>query len=291
MKSSTRSRIALGMLLSLALAIVPQANAQTPSPAATQVGWSWAAQSAGSGSLGGFGVTGLRYFSIDWVVSGSVSGCTVTLDGAVTLGGAFSTGSIVSSQTCTSSNSVTTTSVSENVQAQLSFNITGSGTVTFIVRGYAQNPGTAGSSSSTIISPLDGSGNVNVDCKLGCGSSSDPCSSLTRTPVVLNLTANTQLIAGTSGKQTYVCFIQFGLGSTADNIAMVEGTGTICGTTTVGMAGGNTSATGWNLQGYGSVTAGEGLAWAFKTATTGDSVCFLVSSASQVSGVVQYVQQ
>ena len=169
MKSFNRYRLALGVMVSLALAFAPCAQAQTtPSPAPTQVGWSWPAQGVGSGSFGAFGITGLRYFSVDWVVSGSVVSCAVTLDGAVNLGGSFTTGSIIASQNCATSGNFTTSSATENVQAQLSYAITGTGTVTFIVRGYAQNPGTAGSSSSSIISPVDGSGYVEANCKTGC---------------------------------------------------------------------------------------------------------------------------
>jgi hypothetical protein len=119
----------------------------------------------------------------------------------------------------------------------------------------------------------------------------DPCSQQTRSVYVVNLTAGAQIITGTSAKQTYICFIQFSLSATGDNIALVEGTGSTCGTSTAGMAGGATAATGWNLLANGSVTAGTMTAWAFKTATTADNVCLLASSGAQISGIVQYVQQ
>jgi len=119
----------------------------------------------------------------------------------------------------------------------------------------------------------------------------DPCQQAVRTAVVINATASTQIITGTSGKQTYVCFLQFALSAVADNVALVEGTGSTCASSTAGMAGGSTAATGWNLLANGSVTAGSIQAWAFKTVTAADNVCLLASSAAQISGVVQYVQQ
>lgn len=128
----------------------------------------------------------------------------------------------------------------------------------------------------------DGSGNKYV---------ADPCQQFVRTPVTINLTAGGTLITGTAAKQTYVCFIQFALSATADNVALVEGTGTVCATSIAGMAGGSTAATGWNLLANGSVTAGTMQNWAFKTTTLADNVCLLASSGAQISGVVQYVQQ
>jgi hypothetical protein len=122
-------------------------------------------------------------------------------------------------------------------------------------------------------------------------SSSDPCNQQARSVALINLTASGQLTTGVSGKQTYYCFLQFSLGSTADNVALVEGTGTTCATNTAGMAGGATAATGWNLLANGSVTGGTIQSWGFKTATAGDNTCLLVSSGAQVSGIVQYVQQ
>lgn len=119
----------------------------------------------------------------------------------------------------------------------------------------------------------------------------DPCQILHRSVAVINLTASGKLISGVSNKTTYICFLQFSLSGTADNVALVEGTGSTCATNTAGMAGGATAATGWNLLANGSVTAGNMAYWAFSSATRADDVCLLASSAAQISGVIQYVQQ
>jgi hypothetical protein len=119
----------------------------------------------------------------------------------------------------------------------------------------------------------------------------DPCVLNVRLAAVINLTASGQLSTGVSGNQTYVCYLQFSLSATAENIALVEGTGTTCGTNTAGLAGGATAATGWNLLANGSVTSGNISNWAYHTATTGDNICLLASSTAQISGVMLYVQQ
>jgi hypothetical protein len=107
------------------------------------------------------------------------------------------------------------------------------------------------------------------------------------TPV--NIAGSTQIITGTSSKQTYICSIALIAGA-ADNVALVEGTGAICGTNTAGMAGGATAATGWNLANNGGLTLGNGAGIVARTATAADNVCLLVSGSGQVSGNIVWAQ-
>lgn len=118
----------------------------------------------------------------------------------------------------------------------------------------------------------------------------DPCQGLVGTPQVINLTASGQLIAGTSAKQTYICAMDMVTG-TAQNIALVEGTGSVCATGIAGIAGGTTAATGWNFTAGGGFVKGTGANWVFKTSTLADNVCLLLSGSGQTSGSIRYVQQ
>ena len=119
----------------------------------------------------------------------------------------------------------------------------------------------------------------------------DPCQQQTRSTANISLTASGQIITGTSGKKTYICSLDV-VTATAQNIALVEGTGTTCGTSTAGMAGGATAATGWNFSANGGIVKGDGRAWVFEASNaTADNVCLLLSSTGQTSGSVQYVQQ
>lgn len=118
----------------------------------------------------------------------------------------------------------------------------------------------------------------------------DPCQQLARSSANISTTAGVQLIAGTSAKQTYICSMDL-ITATAQNIALVEGTGTVCATGIAGMAGGTTAATGWNFSANGGFVKGIGANWVFKTATLADNVCVLLSGSGQTSGSVQYVQQ
>jgi hypothetical protein len=120
---------------------------------------------------------------------------------------------------------------------------------------------------------------------LGCGGQS--ITGTTFTPI--SLTASAQLIAGASGKQTYICHIHL-VAASADNIAVVEGTGATCGTSTAGIFGGATAATGWNFAADGGIELGDGRGAVGRTATVADNLCILVSGSGQVSGVIVTVQ-
>lgn len=120
--------------------------------------------------------------------------------------------------------------------------------------------------------------------------SGDPCSINLRAVVPINLAASGQLITGTANKTTYICSFHI-VSATAQNIALVEGTGATCGTSTAGMAGGATAATGWNFAAGQVLAFGNGMAWQLATASTGRNVCLLLSGTGQTSGAIQFAQQ
>lgn len=122
----------------------------------------------------------------------------------------------------------------------------------------------------------------------------DPCSLLTKQGAPINLTASGQVITGTSAKKTYICSIDI-VSATAQNIALVEGTGTTCATNIFGLAGGTTAATGWNLAANGGVSKGSGSGTVYigsgDANATAANLCLLLSSTGQTSGEITYVQQ
>jgi len=107
----------------------------------------------------------------------------------------------------------------------------------------------------------------------------------------INQTAGAQIITGTASKKTYICSINL-VTATAQNIAIVEGTGVTCGTGTAGVStGGTTAATGWNLAANGGLTQGSGLGVIMAAdSAAADNVCILQSGTGQVSGVISYTQ-
>jgi hypothetical protein len=120
---------------------------------------------------------------------------------------------------------------------------------------------------------------------LGCAGAS--IANTVSTPI--NVTTSTQIVSGAVGKQTYLCSINLIAGA-PDNVALVEGSGTICGTGTAGIAGGTTAATGWNFAANGGLTLGNGVGMVARTATAADNVCLFVGSGAQVSGSIVWAQ-
>jgi len=120
----------------------------------------------------------------------------------------------------------------------------------------------------------------------------DPCKAQVKFYASINQTANTQLVAGTASKKIYVCSIHV-VAAAAANVAVVEGTGSVCGTSTAGVSGfgGATAATGWNFAGNGGIALGNGDSSLGAEGTSGDNLCIYNSGSGQVSGGISYVVQ
>jgi hypothetical protein len=120
----------------------------------------------------------------------------------------------------------------------------------------------------------------------------DPCKAQTKSYASINQTASAQLVAGTASKKIYVCSIHVVVAA-ATNVALVEGTGTTCGTGTAGVGGfgGATAATGWNFAANGGIALGNGDSSLGAEVTSGDNLCILNSGSGQVSGGISYVVQ
>jgi hypothetical protein len=118
----------------------------------------------------------------------------------------------------------------------------------------------------------------------------DPCRTQANIFKPISQTASAQLVTGTSAKKIYICSINL-VTAGANNVAMVEGTGTVCATGIAGMAGGSTDATGWNFAANGGLTQGNGMGSVMAEATNADNLCLLQSAAVQLSGVIGYVVQ
>lgn len=103
-------------------------------------------------------------------------------------------------------------------------------------------------------------------------------------------TANAQIITGVSAKKIYICSINL-VTATTQNVAVVSGTGSVCGTgvTSVpGMSGGTTAAAGWNFYANAGIATGSGLGAIARTTNNADNLCILQSGSGQLSGGISY---
>lgn len=121
----------------------------------------------------------------------------------------------------------------------------------------------------------------------------DPCKVNTPTWGTISVTGNTQLISGTSAKKVYFCSFNV-VAASATNVAIVEGTGSVCATSTAafpGLSGGTTAGAGWNFAANGGIALGNGDASIAQEATNADNVCIFISGSGQTSGGYRYVVQ
>lgn len=106
--------------------------------------------------------------------------------------------------------------------------------------------------------------------------------------VQISQTTGTQLITGTASERIYICSLQL-MTATAQNIALVDGTGSVCATSPTGLLGGSTAATGWNFAANGGIVLPTTRdSWA-KTSSDSDNVCLLQSGSGQISGSLTYI--
>ena len=120
----------------------------------------------------------------------------------------------------------------------------------------------------------------------------DPCQLSVHSFIPINIAAaaNTKIIPGASGKKTYLCALILDAGS-ANNIAIIEGSGTNCGTSPLGLLGGATAAAGLILA-ANQLAALIGGSYAIAGATVAaNDVCLVTSGSGQVTGVAVSVQQ
>lgn len=125
----------------------------------------------------------------------------------------------------------------------------------------------------------------------GCGNAT-PTQTLTHpfsnTGSSATLTLLSSAVTGT--KMAHICAINIGPVAGAVNVALIEGTRTTnpCDTSTLGLAGGATAATGWQFATNGGLTYGNGRGVVAQTTVAGNAVCLAFSAGVQVSGVITY---
>lgn len=147
--------------------------------------------------------------------------------------------------------------------------------------------------SGTVTTTPPSNASTNLTQIAGSTAVADPCNVNAKVYDSFSGTANTQLITGTSAKKIFFCSFSIVVGA-ATNVAIVEGTGTVCATGIAkfpGLSGGTTAATGWNFAANGGLTFGNGGSSIAGETTNADNVCVLVSAANQTNISYSYVVQ
>lgn len=133
-------------------------------------------------------------------------------------------------------------------------------------------------------------GSENGAQKVYIANPSDPCVGPTVSSAAISQTANARIVGGQGARFVYICHYEV-VGADAENLSVVEGTGTTCGTGTVAVIGGATAANGMNFAAGGGLVAGNGATWIARTAATNTDLCLFQSGAGRVAGVIKYAYQ
>lgn len=151
----------------------------------------------------------------------------------------------------------------------------------------AQQPVITQSGSTTVIT-----GTSDVNLKQVTGASPDPCFGAAKTFFSISQTTNTRVITGTSAKKIYFCSVSV-VGADAENVSIVEGTGSTCGTNTIAVPGfpAATATAGWNFAANGGLVAGTGVGSIAGTSVNADDVCVFQSGSGRLAGGGSYVVQ
>ena len=251
---------------------------------------------------------------VTWAsITGSPSGCTLQVKSADSLGNLTNNGSAVAVAPANGTSAIlftptiyTASQMAVTYACSTTYPSTGTMSLDFVpsITAYDSQGPQGAQGSPWWVRPTDGTNNMPmgdagarklfVQPTDGSNSISyaDPCLNGSRTPVSINQTTNTKLVSGVAAKKIYVCSYHW-ITATAQNVALVEGTGSTCATSTAGVPGfgGSSAATGDNLAANGGIALSGGGYSLGQEGTAADDLCLFQSGTGQVSGGLVYVQQ
>ena len=265
----TNTRIAYATTLSTS-------SMQVSGGAGIAAGWG-----GGGGSSGGGGGTSAADKST-WTVSSTLQtpiGCEYTSGGAT----ALTTGQM-GTVGCTTGRGLFVNI--DSLGGTGSFTAYGStpGAVPALpVDAFVSNTNANGSATSANSSPVVLASDQTV---------ADPCMYQAKlsSPIEVNATAATQIVAASASKKIYICSITI-VAAGASTVSLLTGTGTNCGTATAAVMGSTTAANGMSFSASGGIVAGNGSSTVTYANVAGAELCTLQTAAVYLSGYVSYIQQ
>lgn len=223
---------------------------------------------------------------------GSGGGGAVTMASGAVSSGAYSAGSLAAGA------GVDGWDLTQGTKADAAYSGSGSASVVAALKGIYASVNGAIAAGTNIIGKVGidqttpGTTN-NVSLSYGSAAVVDnPCQTVAKnfTPINITSTTTAQVIAPTASKKTYICSFSIQTAS-ANNVAVVEGTGGTCGTGTAGVYGGATPGSGLNLAANEGIAMGNGSSPVLATAGTNVGFCLAASAATNLAGHVTWVQK
>jgi len=157
---------------------------------------------------------------------------------------------------------------------------------------WTVQPGNAANTTPWLVKPNDGTNSITVKPSGTNAATTDTAQVVALSPnpstvctssISVNQTASTDLV--TSTNKLHICAILL-VSATAQNLSLVEGTGTLCATGIAALIGGTTASIA--VAANGGFSTPSDRAWLI-TKTTGDHLCLIQSGTGNVSGVITYL--
>lgn len=121
-------------------------------------------------------------------------------------------------------------------------------------------------------------------------STADVCQANTKISVPISQITNTKLFSAAASKKNIICGI-VAVGADSESLSLVEGTGSVCASSTAAIIGATTAANGMSFAANGGFNYGNGGYSVVIGTNNNFDVCLLQSGTGRVAGVIVYVQQ
>jgi hypothetical protein len=119
----------------------------------------------------------------------------------------------------------------------------------------------------------------------------DPCQLNVKSSTSISQTASTTIFSGAASRKNYICSVAI-VASGSETVALAEGTGANCATSSLALVGGAIAASGMALAANGAFALGNGSATVAAGNNANFNVCLLqVGTTSRLSGVITFVRQ
>ena len=169
----------------------------------------------------------IGYHQLSWTVSGTVTGCSVTLDSSAD-GSSWSSGGIITAQTCTTSGNSSVTAGSANYVRVTMASWAGTGSVTVVYKGWVNNPsgGSVDLSSPGAIggtTPAAGTFTTLTGTKIVTNAEYDN-GTCTTSKTITPVNGNRQKVTLTNGQTCALTFTQPSSGTVSVQLRVIQST-------------------------------------------------------------------
>lgn len=119
----------------------------------------------------------------------------------------------------------------------------------------------------------------------------DPCATLPKTTNNIDINADAVIVSKVANTKVYICKLDL-IAAGAENVSVVEGTGTACNSGTTALFGSTTDANGAAFGANGGIASGDGSASVMTGKSLFQDTCLRVNTGGvRIAGTVEFVHR